>query len=116
MVTTSRMEVAQPSFPISYIDVVIFAGRPFHFSEEVFAFLRAFTGTVWLSTALAFLALWAVYVGISVVSATPRSAHPEDNGLGHFMKRGSVLESFDMLASSLLSQGKPARAVSRCLG
>ncbi|XP_049518972.1 glutamate receptor-like [Dermacentor silvarum] len=108
MLTTSRTEAAQPSFPISYIDVVIFAGRPFYFTEEVFAFLRAFTGTVWLGTALAFLAIWAVYVGISTVSAAPRCAQPGGNGLLHIMKHGSILESFDMLASTLLSQGKPA--------
>ncbi|XP_049270109.1 uncharacterized protein LOC119385906 [Rhipicephalus sanguineus] len=104
MITTSRAEVAHPSFPISYIDVVIFAGRPFHFTEEVFAFLRAFNWTVWLGTALAFLVIWAVYVGISAASALLRRTRSEDTGLGYFQQHGSVLESFDILASALLSQ------------
>ncbi|KAL1431163.1 hypothetical protein MTO96_014547 [Rhipicephalus appendiculatus] len=104
MITTSRAEVAHPSFPISYADVVIFAGRPFHFSEEVFAYLRAFNWTVWLGTALAFLIIWAVYVGVSAASALLRRTCSGDTSLGYFRKHGSVLESLDMLASALLSQ------------
>ncbi|KAH7932438.1 hypothetical protein HPB52_024555 [Rhipicephalus sanguineus] len=118
MITTSRAEVAHPSLPISYIDVVIFAGRPFHFSEEVFAFLRAFNWIVWLGTALAFLVIWVVYVGISAASALLRRTRPEDTGLGYLQQHGSVLESFDMLASALLSQTSshvPARMSQRNL-
>ncbi|KAK8784637.1 hypothetical protein V5799_008998 [Amblyomma americanum] len=107
MVTTSRTEVGDPTFPISYIDVVIFAGRPFEFAQEAFGFLRAFSGCVWMATTLAFVATWSTYVGSSMASAVARQRHPDTGFSEHWSlwKHGNILESLEMLLSSFLSQG-----------
>ncbi|KAH9369912.1 hypothetical protein HPB48_013917 [Haemaphysalis longicornis] len=105
LTTTSRAEAADPSYPVAYADVVIFAGRPFEFSKNVFGFLDALSPLVWLATTMAFLATWAAYVGTSLASAAATPPHGVYRSQLSIRRHGNVLRSFEMLLSSLLSQG-----------
>lgn len=106
ILTSSRVLVAQPSFPWAYEDIVIFAGRPLHFSKNVFGFLSAFSSLVWFLVAATLLATWATYVASSVAPLRPTRS----GRLGLVHRRAEASSSFGLFVRTLLSQGIFLRA------
>ncbi|KAK8766319.1 hypothetical protein V5799_006907 [Amblyomma americanum] len=56
-ITSSRVKVANPSFPWAYENMIIFAARPLRFTTNVFGFVSAFSEAVWLAIAATLLSL-----------------------------------------------------------
>ncbi|XP_040061468.1 probable glutamate receptor [Ixodes scapularis] len=109
IMTSSRVSAAHPSFPWAYEDIVIFAGRPFQFSKNVFGFLSAFSGLVWFVIAVTLLATWAAYV--ACLAGAPR---PSRLGrLRAVRRRAEASSAFGLFVRTILSQGKISKVVIR---
>ncbi|KAL3218488.1 hypothetical protein MRX96_031525 [Rhipicephalus microplus] len=120
LISNPRIQVANPSFPWAYENMIIFAAKPLRFTTNVFGFANAFSGTVWAASIATLLLLWIVLA--AVLSKTfPAKAGTRTAGrraVGRAMRRWRWSRALGALLRPLLSQGFesfPASTLPRCL-
>ncbi|XP_070384396.1 uncharacterized protein [Dermacentor albipictus] len=117
VITSSRLNVAHPSFPWAYENMIIFAAKPLHFTTNVFGFANAFSGAVWLASAASLLLLWLVLTAVlSAPLPDKRGAHV--GGQACALRRWRWSRALGTLVRPLFTQGFekfPYLTLPRCL-
>ncbi|XP_070384469.1 glutamate receptor ionotropic, kainate 4-like [Dermacentor albipictus] len=119
VITSSRLNVAHPSFPWAYENMIIFAAKPLHFTTNVFGFANAFSGAVWLASAASLLLLWLVLTAVlSAPLPDKRGAQVGGQACGRALRRWRWSRALGTLVRPLFSQGFekfPYLTLPRCL-
>nr|XP_037272615.1 probable glutamate receptor [Rhipicephalus microplus] len=74
LISNPRIQVANPSFPWAYENMIIFAAKPLRFTTNVFGFANAFSGTVWAASIATLLLLWIVLAAVLSKTFPPKAA------------------------------------------
>ncbi|KAH7967205.1 hypothetical protein HPB49_023523 [Dermacentor silvarum] len=119
IMTSSRLRVANPSFPWAYENMIIFAAKPLHFTTNVFGFANAFSGVVWLTSAATLLLLWLVFTAILSKSPSDNlGVHAGGRAFHRVPRHWRWSRALGTLVRPLLSQGfenLPYLTLPRCL-
>ncbi|KAH8041356.1 hypothetical protein HPB51_014637 [Rhipicephalus microplus] len=120
LISNPRIQVANPSFPWAYENMIIFAAKPLRFTTNVFGFANAFSGTVWAASIATLLLLWIVLAAVLSKTFPPKAATRTTGrrAVGRAMRRWCWSRALGALLRPLLSQGFesfPGSTLPRCL-